>query len=82
MTRVSVNGIFLNVEVTGDGPIVLLLHGFTRDSRAWEPVLPALDGYRVVRVDLIGHGKSDAPATPRVTPWRTPSKTCWRYYIT
>ena len=61
MTRVSVNGIFLNVEVTGDGPIVLLLHGFTRDARAWQPVLPALDAYRVVRVDLIGHGKSDAP---------------------
>ena len=62
MTRVVVNGIFLNVEVTGDGPILVLLHGFTRDHRAWEPVLPCLEGYRVVRVDLIGHGKSDSPA--------------------
>jgi 2-succinyl-6-hydroxy-2,4-cyclohexadiene-1-carboxylate synthase len=61
---VAVNGMFINVEVTSDGPIVLLLHGFTRDSRAWEPVLPALEGYRVVRVDLIGHGKSDAPKDP------------------
>ena len=59
--RVAVNGIFLNVEVTGDGPILVLLHGFTRDHRAWEPVLPCLEGYRVVRVDLIGHGKSDSP---------------------
>ena len=59
--RVATNGTFLNVEVTGDGPIVLLLHGFTRDSRAWAPVMPALEGYRAVRVDLIGHGKSDAP---------------------
>ncbi|HEX5141385.1 MAG TPA: 2-succinyl-6-hydroxy-2,4-cyclohexadiene-1-carboxylate synthase [Dehalococcoidia bacterium] len=64
MTRVSVNGIYLNVEVTGEGPILLLLHGFTRDHRAWEPVLPCLDGYRAVRVDLIGHGKSDAPPDP------------------
>ncbi len=47
MSRVATNGIFLNVEVTGDGPIVVMLHGFTRDARAWEPVLPALDGYRV-----------------------------------
>jgi 2-succinyl-6-hydroxy-2,4-cyclohexadiene-1-carboxylate synthase len=62
VTRVAVNGIYLNVEVTGDGPILLLLHGFTRDHRAWEPVLPCLDGYRVVRVDLIGHGQSDSPA--------------------
>ena len=61
--RVATNGIFLNVEVAGDGPILLLLHGFTRDARAWEPVLAALSGYRVVRVDLIGHGKSDAPDT-------------------
>lgn len=61
MSRIVTNGIFLNVEVSGEGPIVLLLHGFTRDARAWEPVLPALDGYRVIRVDLIGHGKSDAP---------------------
>ena len=62
MTRVAVNGVFLNVEVTGEGPILVLLHGFTRDHRAWEPVLPCLEGYRVVRVDLIGHGKSDSPA--------------------
>lgn len=61
VVRIATNGIFLNVEVTGDGPIVVMLHGFTRDARAWEPVLPALEGYRVVRVDLIGHGKSDAP---------------------
>ncbi len=61
MTRVAVNGIFLNVEVTGDGPILVMLHGFTRDHRAWEPVLPCLDGYRILRVDLIGHGSSDSP---------------------
>jgi 2-succinyl-6-hydroxy-2,4-cyclohexadiene-1-carboxylate synthase len=64
MTRVAVNGIYLNVEVTGEGPILLLLHGFTRDHRAWEPVLPCLEGYRAVRVDLIGHGKSDVPPDP------------------
>lgn len=59
--RVATNGLFLNVEVTGEGPIVMMLHGFTRDSRAWEPVAPWLAGYRVVRVDLIGHGRSDSP---------------------
>jgi 2-succinyl-6-hydroxy-2,4-cyclohexadiene-1-carboxylate synthase len=59
--RVATNGIFLNVEVTGDGPVVVMLHGFTRDSRAWEPVMRALERFRVVRVDLVGHGKSDSP---------------------
>ena len=66
MTRIVVNGINLNVETSGrgDGPALLLLHGFTRDARAWQPVLPCFDAYRTVRVDLIGHGKSDSPADP------------------
>jgi 2-succinyl-6-hydroxy-2,4-cyclohexadiene-1-carboxylate synthase len=64
--RIAVNGISLNVETSGrgDGLALLLLHGFTRDARAWEPVLPCFDGYRTVRVDLIGHGRSDSPADP------------------
>jgi 2-succinyl-6-hydroxy-2,4-cyclohexadiene-1-carboxylate synthase len=64
--RIAVNGISLNIETSGrgDGPALLLLHGFTRDSRAWQPVLPCFDAYRTVRVDLIGHGKSDSPADP------------------
>jgi 2-succinyl-6-hydroxy-2,4-cyclohexadiene-1-carboxylate synthase len=64
--RIAVNGISLNVETSGsgDGPALLLLHGFTRDARAWQPVLPCFEAYRTVRVDLIGHGKSDAPTDP------------------
>jgi len=61
VTRVAVNGIFLNVEVTGEGPILVLLHGFTGDTTTWEPILDEFSDYRVVRVDLVGHGKSDSP---------------------
>jgi len=63
MTRIAVNGISLNVETSGrgDGPALLLLHGFTRDTRAWEPLLACFEDYRTVRVDLIGHGNSDSP---------------------
>ena len=64
MTRVSVNGIFLNVEITGDGPDLLLLHGFTGDISTWSPFLDALSSYRTIRVDLIGHGRSDSPPDP------------------
>jgi 2-succinyl-6-hydroxy-2,4-cyclohexadiene-1-carboxylate synthase len=64
VTRVAVNGISLNVESSGDGsgPALVLLHGFTRDHREWEPLLPCFDSYRTVRFDLIGHGNSDSPA--------------------
>jgi 2-succinyl-6-hydroxy-2,4-cyclohexadiene-1-carboxylate synthase len=64
VTRIAVNGISLNVEPSGDGtdPALVLLHGFTRDHREWEPLLPCFDSYRTIRVDLIGHGKSESPA--------------------
>lgn len=64
MTRVAVNGIFLNAEISGDGPDLLLLHGFTGDTSTWTPFLDAFAGYRTIRVDLIGHGRSDSPADP------------------
>ena len=42
------------------GPVVLLIHGILSDSRTWRLVGPALAerGYRVVGVDLRGHGAS------------------------
>jgi len=57
----TVNSIDLNVEVSGSGPALTLLHGFTRDVREWEPLLPAWTGFQLVRIDLIGHGRSDSP---------------------
>jgi 2-succinyl-6-hydroxy-2,4-cyclohexadiene-1-carboxylate synthase len=61
MTRLAVNGIELNVEVTGQGPALLLLHGFTGNIETWEPLLNAWGPFRRIRVDIIGHGASDAP---------------------
>jgi 2-succinyl-6-hydroxy-2,4-cyclohexadiene-1-carboxylate synthase len=63
--RVPVNGIHLNVEQHGDGPPLLLLHGFTGSAATWAPFLDALaDRFRTVAVDLHGHGRSDCPADP------------------
>jgi 2-succinyl-6-hydroxy-2,4-cyclohexadiene-1-carboxylate synthase len=65
MSRVEVNGISLNLEVSGSGYPLLLLHGFTGDLTTWDPFLDAWSGFRLVRVDIIGHGKSDSPADPK-----------------
>jgi pimeloyl-ACP methyl ester carboxylesterase len=55
----------LHVDVDGDGPTVLLAHGFGGSARNFGPQMRALkDGYRVVRYDARGHGRSDAPADP------------------
>lgn len=53
----------LYVERSGAGPPVLLLHGFTGSARSWDALEPALRAeYTVIRPDLPGHGRSDAPA--------------------
>ncbi|HET9014289.1 MAG TPA: 2-succinyl-6-hydroxy-2,4-cyclohexadiene-1-carboxylate synthase [Thermomicrobiaceae bacterium] len=65
MTLVEVNRLRLHVERQGSGPPLLLLHGFTGSGAAWAPQVAALSRrFDVVAVDLIGHGRSDAPADP------------------
>jgi 2-succinyl-6-hydroxy-2,4-cyclohexadiene-1-carboxylate synthase len=65
MTRLGPPGAALDVRVTGSGPAVLLLHGFTGTSAGWAPIAEGLaEGHRVIRPDLLGHGRSDAPHDP------------------
>lgn len=73
MSRVEVNGVGYNVEVSGSGPGLLLLHGFTGDVSTWDPFIlrpskegpgNAFDGFTAIRVDVIGHGGTDSPDDP------------------
>jgi 2-succinyl-6-hydroxy-2,4-cyclohexadiene-1-carboxylate synthase len=64
MSRIAVNGVQLNVEMQGEGPSLLLLHGFTGSSATWAPHRHAWRRFRAIAVDLLGHGASDAPADP------------------
>jgi pimeloyl-ACP methyl ester carboxylesterase len=61
--RVAGNGITLAVLDEGEGPAVLLLHGFPDSSRLWRHQVPALVevGLRVIAPDLRGFGESDKP---------------------
>ncbi|MGW8375125.1 alpha/beta fold hydrolase [Streptomyces sp. ODS28] len=46
-----------------DAPTLVLLHGFTASGRSWDALAPLLDrDHRVIRVDLLGHGRSPAPS--------------------
>jgi pimeloyl-ACP methyl ester carboxylesterase len=60
---VSANGILLHVAEVGDGPLVILLHGFPQFWWSWRHQLVALAeaGFRAVAVDLRGYGDSDKP---------------------
>jgi pimeloyl-ACP methyl ester carboxylesterase len=59
----EVNGIRLNMFIEGNGPDVILLHGFPDSALVWRHQIPALvqAGYRVIVPDLRGSGESEAP---------------------
>ncbi|HET9081319.1 MAG TPA: alpha/beta hydrolase [Trebonia sp.] len=60
---VTANGSRFHVASLGEGPLVLLLHGFPEFWWAWRHQLVTLAeaGYRAVAVDLRGYGSSDKP---------------------
>lgn len=61
---VDAGGIGVNVREYGSGGdrAVVLLHGYSASIQWWESVAPALaHGSRVIAIDLIGHGGSEAP---------------------
>jgi pimeloyl-ACP methyl ester carboxylesterase len=63
MIRVGADEIWTE-DRGGDGPPVVLLHEGVGDSRIWAPVLPLLDGYRVLRYDCRGFGRTPASSEP------------------
>ncbi|MFU8821449.1 MAG: pimeloyl-ACP methyl ester esterase BioH [Gammaproteobacteria bacterium] len=55
----------LHVETAGQGPSLVLLHGWGMHSGIWSTLLPELvRQFRVSCVDLPGHGRSPPPAGP------------------
>jgi len=62
--RLRAGGLAFNLAEAGDGPPVLLLHGFPDSWRLWRYQIPALAkaGHRVIAPDLRGFGETDRPA--------------------
>jgi pimeloyl-ACP methyl ester carboxylesterase len=61
--RFDVDGAVFEVDVAGDGPAVVLLHGWPDSHRLWRAQLPALHaaGFRTIAPDQRGMGESFAP---------------------
>ncbi len=59
--QLTVRDLVITVDVTGDGPAVLFIHGFPLDRTLWRPVARTLTGWRRIAPDLRGMGLSEAP---------------------
>lgn len=59
------DGAELHYDMSGDGPVVVFLHPGLWDSRTWDPQFEtfARSGFRVVRYDLRGYGRSSRPTS-------------------
>ena len=67
MASVVRAGTRIEYEATGNGPPLVLLHGFFGDRSTWHAAghVAALAGqFRLILIDLVGHGGSDAPPDP------------------
>jgi pimeloyl-ACP methyl ester carboxylesterase len=63
--RARLNGIEIDYEVSGNGPVLLLSHGYGSTRHMWDDQHRALgDRWRVVSWDMRGHGQTDSPADP------------------
>jgi pimeloyl-ACP methyl ester carboxylesterase len=57
-----VDGVKLHYLKAGQGPAVILLHGYTQTSRMWRPIMPLLaEKFTVIAPDLPGIGDSEIP---------------------
>ncbi len=66
MPWVDRDGVGIYYEVHGDGPPLLLTHGYSSTSAMWHGQVDALaKDHRLILWDMRGHGQSDYPDDPR-----------------
>jgi sigma-B regulation protein RsbQ len=65
----SVEGVPIHSTVRGSGPkAIVFVHGWTCDETSWRYQVPFFEkNYRVITLDLPGHGKSGSPASGSLT---------------
>ncbi|WP_300672341.1 alpha/beta hydrolase [Desulfoluna sp.] len=65
MPQTTANGLSMHYETHGDGPPLLFIHGLGSSLRDWEYQVEAFSSrFRVITLDLRGHGKSEKPIGP------------------
>jgi pimeloyl-ACP methyl ester carboxylesterase len=73
LQTVAANGIRLRLALAGEGPLVILIHGFPEGWYSWRHQIPAMTnaGYRVAAPDVRGYGGSDKPLAAKAYAIKT-----------
>src|SRR5262245_2509517 len=65
MPKIDRDGVKIYYEVHGDGPPLILTHGYSSTSAMWQGQVAALSKrHKLVQWDMRGHGQSDYPEDP------------------
>jgi pimeloyl-ACP methyl ester carboxylesterase len=65
MPKIDRDGVKIHYEVHGDGPPLLLTHGYSSTSAMWRGQIEALSKHhKLILWDMRGHGQSDYPDDP------------------
>jgi pimeloyl-ACP methyl ester carboxylesterase len=66
MPKIDRDGVKIHYEVHGDGPPLILTHGYSSTSAMWQGQVAALSKHhRLILWDMRGHGQSDYPDDPK-----------------
>jgi pimeloyl-ACP methyl ester carboxylesterase len=65
MPMLDRDGVAIHYEVAGDGPALILTHGYSATGEMWAgQIAPLAKHFKVVTWDMRGHGRSDYPQDP------------------
>lgn len=62
----EIEGVDYHIEILNEDkdPALVFLHGFTGSTKTWHSVAPHFADYKIILIDLVGHGKTDSPVNP------------------
>lgn len=77
---ILIDNLKINYKIAGQGPVILILHGWGGSSDSWIKVqeILAKEGYQVICPDLPGFGKSKTP----FKPWNVVDYAKWLFAFT